>query len=74
MSITSVATYSKGSLLLPGPLELPEGAKVWLQIQTESGPKEAFVRDPLEQVIGIGESGRANGAEKHDEYLKPKVA
>ena len=68
MSISSLATYSQGVLLLPEPLELPEGTKVWLNIQTNP------MTDPLAKVIGIGESGRHDGAGQHDDYLKPKVA
>jgi hypothetical protein len=31
------------------------------------------VYDPLEAVIGIGESGRADGAERHDPYIDGRV-
>ncbi len=67
MSISSSATYSQGVLLLPEPLELPEGAKVWLNIQTN--PVTAPLNDPLAEVIGIGESGRHDGADRHDVFL-----
>jgi len=73
MSISSTATYSHGMLLLPQPLELPEGARVFLQIQTESRAVSATDIDPLAGVIGIGESGREAGADQHDDYLKPWV-
>ena len=46
------------------PLKLGEGAEVRLTVQPVQDD-----HDPLEAVIGIGESGRPDGAEQHDHYI-----
>ena len=72
MSITVEATYEHGSLKPVQPLALTEGARVRLTIEdstTQSG--ELF--DPLADVIGIGDSGRTDGADNHDKYIYGKL-
>ena len=58
------ATYSDGVLKPKEPLALEEGAEVELIVAIPL-PDD----DPLEGVIGIGESGRTNGAANHDHYI-----
>lgn len=58
------ATYENGVLKPIEPLLLPEGAKVSVTIAPS---EEDF--DPLESVIGIGDSGRVDGANQHDHYI-----
>jgi predicted DNA-binding antitoxin AbrB/MazE fold protein len=64
VSITVEATYENGLLKPKQPLRLNEGAEVRLVISTLAEPE-----DPLRDVIGIGESGRTDGAEQHDKYI-----
>jgi predicted DNA-binding antitoxin AbrB/MazE fold protein len=64
VSITVEATYANGVLTPKQPLALPEGADVRLTI--DPAHKD---RDPLEAVIGIGDSGRTDGADNHDHYI-----
>ena len=64
MAIVVEATYERGILRPQGPIELPEGAKVELTITPLGEP-----HDPLKPVIGIGDSGRTDGAEHHDRYV-----
>lgn len=64
MTITFDATYENGVLKPKKPLSLAEGAQV--RVTLTSVEEE---RDPLAGVIGIGSSGRSDGAENHDHYI-----
>jgi predicted DNA-binding antitoxin AbrB/MazE fold protein len=64
MSAVLEAIYENGTLKLAEPLPLPEGTRVRLTVV----PADE-VYDPLAAVIGIGESGRTDGAEHHDRYI-----
>ena len=68
MPIVVDATYQNGILKPKEPLTLAEGAEVRLTIAPAGEPY-----DPLEAVIGIGESGRTDGAEHHDRYIYGKI-
>jgi predicted DNA-binding antitoxin AbrB/MazE fold protein len=68
MTIVMDATYQNGILQPNEPLTLAEGAEVRLTITPAAEPC-----DPLEAVIGIGESGRTDGAEHHDQYIYGKI-
>jgi len=68
MAIVVEATYQNGILKPKEPLALAEGAEVRLTIAPAG---ECY--DPLEAVIGIGESGRTDGAEHHDQYIYGKI-
>jgi predicted DNA-binding antitoxin AbrB/MazE fold protein len=68
MTITIDATFEHGMLKPVQPLDLVEGARVRLTIEDSSIPSEAFA-DPLADVIGIGDSGRTDGADNHDKYI-----
>ena len=68
MTIVVDATYQNGILKPKEPLTLAEGAEVRLTITPAAEPY-----DPLEAVIGIGESGRTDGAEHHDQYIYGKI-
>lgn len=63
MSITIEATFVNGQLRPKSPIPLAEGTAVRVTITPL--PDE----DPLAGVIGIGDSGREDGAEHHDQYL-----
>jgi predicted DNA-binding antitoxin AbrB/MazE fold protein len=64
MSETIKATYENGVLKPKEPLALKEGTEVDLTLTTPPGED-----DPLAGVIGIGNSGRTDGAEQHDHYI-----
>jgi predicted DNA-binding antitoxin AbrB/MazE fold protein len=64
MTLTIHATYENGVLKPIEPLALDEGAEVELIVMTPL-PED----DPLDAVIGIGKSGRTDGAENHDHYI-----
>ncbi|MGH3450146.1 MAG: antitoxin family protein [Haloechinothrix sp.] len=64
MSLVVDATYEDSVLKPKQPLALAEGAEVRLVISPAGEPD-----DPLEQVIGIGESGRTDGADQHDRHI-----
>jgi len=68
MSTVVDAVYENGMLKLAQPLSLPEGMRVRVTIT----PADKDY-DPLEAVIGIGESGRTDGAEHHDQYIYGKI-
>jgi predicted DNA-binding antitoxin AbrB/MazE fold protein len=68
MSTVVDAVYENGMLKLAEPLALPEGMRVRVTIT----PADQDC-DPLEAVIGIGESGRTDGAEHHDKYIYGKI-
>lgn len=63
MNITFDATYENGVLKPQEPLRLAEGAKV--RVTLHAGDEV----DPLAGVIGIGASGRSDGAANHDHYI-----
>jgi predicted DNA-binding antitoxin AbrB/MazE fold protein len=63
MTITFDATYENGVLKPKKPLTLAEGAQVRVTLHT------AEEHDPLAEVIGIGASGRSDGAANHDYYI-----
>lgn len=67
MPMTVEATYEDGVLKPKQPLTLPEGAEVRLTVCALPEPE-----DPLKDVIGIGQSGRTDGAQNHDKYLYGK--
>jgi len=64
MAITIEATYEIGVLKPKEPLTLASGTHVRLTVSPvdEDG-------DPLAGVIGIGSSGRTDGADNHDHYI-----
>jgi predicted DNA-binding antitoxin AbrB/MazE fold protein len=64
MTITAKAVYQNGQLQLTKPVQLPDGTAVHVTITPVD---EDY--DPLDAVIGIGESGRKDGADNHDHYL-----
>ncbi len=66
MAITIEATYKKGVLRPKKRLKLPEGSKVRVTITPVE--EEDFLAD----VIGIGASGRTDGAANHDKYIYKK--
>jgi len=63
MTIELEAVFENGVFKPKQPVALEEGTCVRLTLQT------ADVEDPLEGVIGIGDSGRTDGAENHDHYI-----
>jgi predicted DNA-binding antitoxin AbrB/MazE fold protein len=64
MALTVEAVYENGVLKPKKPLRLAEGTQVQLLVSTADEE-----HDPLASVIGIGQSGRTDGAENHDHYL-----
>ena len=64
MSMTVKATYENGVFKPKEPLVLVEGAEVQLTVQPTKADD-----DPLGAVIGIGDSGRTDGADQHDHYV-----
>jgi predicted DNA-binding antitoxin AbrB/MazE fold protein len=68
MTLTIHATYENGALRPKEPLPLDEGAEVELIVMTPL-PED----DPLDGVIGIGESGRTDGAMDDDHDLLDEV-
>ena len=64
MAITIEATYENGVLKPKQPLALAEGTEVRLTLSPVDED-----HDPLEAVIGIGASGRTDGADQHDRYI-----
>ena len=68
MTITVDATFENGQLKLKQPVALAEGTPVRLTI-TPVVDEE----DPLAAVIGIGDSGRTDGADNHDKYIYGKI-
>jgi predicted DNA-binding antitoxin AbrB/MazE fold protein len=67
MSITIEATVKKGQLRLKNPIGLADGTPVRVTIRPLAAGD-----DPLSDVIGIGASGRTDGADRHDKYLHRK--
>ncbi len=68
MTITVEATYENGTLKLGEPLTLAEGTPVRVTITPVTDED-----DPLAGVIGIGDSGRTDGADNHDKYIYGKI-
>jgi predicted DNA-binding antitoxin AbrB/MazE fold protein len=68
MTITIDATFENGVLRPKEPLALTEGTEVRLAIT----PRDEH-DDPLASVIGIGDSGRMDGADQHDKYIYGKT-
>ena len=64
MTITVEATVEHGVLKPKQPLTMAEGTPVRLTITPLDDNS-----DPLGAVIGIGESGRTDGAASHDHYI-----
>ena len=64
MTLTVEAVYQNGVLKPKRPLSLAEGAEVRLIVS--AGGEDP---DLLEGVIGIGKSGRKDGADNHDHYI-----
>jgi predicted DNA-binding antitoxin AbrB/MazE fold protein len=64
MTLTIEAVYENGVLKPKQPLALVEGTEVRLTLSTVDQDY-----DPLAGVIGIGDSGRADGADNHDHYI-----
>ena len=66
MSISIEAIFKDGAFTPAAPVDLPEGAQVRLTVEAIDGDGKT---DPLAEVIGIGDSGRPDGADNHDKYL-----
>jgi predicted DNA-binding antitoxin AbrB/MazE fold protein len=64
MTITVEAIIKDGKPQLKEPVQLAEGTPVRVTIT----PLDENY-DPLEAVIGIGKSGRTDGADNHDHYI-----
>lgn len=65
MTITIDATYEDGVLKPAQPLPLAEHSRVQVAVSLE-----AMDRDPLDDVIGIGQGPvKGDGADRHDEHL-----
>lgn len=64
MPLTVEAVVQNGQLQFKEPVQLAEGTPVRVVIT----PLDDDV-DPLDAVIGIGSSGRTDGAEQHDHYI-----
>jgi predicted DNA-binding antitoxin AbrB/MazE fold protein len=64
MTITIKATFKNGVLKPRKPLPLVESTVVRVTISPEEKSD-----DPLEGLIGIGSSGRTDGADNHDHYI-----
>jgi len=67
VTITRDAVYRKGRLHFNRPVKFAEGTAVRVTIT----PADEAA-DPLEGIIGIGSSGRADGAKNHDQYVYKK--
>ena len=68
MTITVDATFENGQLKLKDPVALADGTPVRLTITPMAEDD-----DPLAGVIGIGDSGRTDGADNHDKYIYGKI-
>lgn len=68
MTITVEAVYENGVFKPKQPLHLDEGTEVQIIIK-----QPEHVENPLEHVIGIGDSGRTDGAAQHDRYIYGKI-
>jgi predicted DNA-binding antitoxin AbrB/MazE fold protein len=68
MTTTFEAIYEHGVFKPKQPLALAEGTEVRLSLSPVDEKD-----DPLAAVIGIGESGRKDGAENHDKYIYGKL-
>jgi predicted DNA-binding antitoxin AbrB/MazE fold protein len=63
MALTIEAVYENGVLKPKKPLSLAEGTAVRVAVSPLTD------HDPLASVVGIGESGRTDGADNHDRYI-----
>ena len=64
MTLNMEATVTNGKLKLKEPIALAEGTTVRVTITPVTEPD-----DPLAKVVGIGDSGRTDGAANHDHYI-----
>jgi predicted DNA-binding antitoxin AbrB/MazE fold protein len=64
MTLTVEATFENGQLKFKQPVVLAEGTAVRVTIT----PLDEDY-DPLDAVLGIGDSGRTDGADNHDHYI-----
>lgn len=67
MTITVAAIIENGQLKITQPLSLADGITVQVTITPLTE-----IPDPLAGVIGIGDSGRTEGAAQHDKYIYGK--
>jgi len=67
MAITVEATYEHGVIKPKRRLRIAEGSRVQVTITTLEK-----VADPLAGVVGIGASGRTDGARAHDRHIYKK--
>lgn len=68
MILTVEATVENGQLKLKEAVALAEGTAVRVTITPIDEDQ-----DPLAGVIGIGDSGRTDGADNHDKYIYGKI-
>ncbi len=68
MTITINATIENGLLKPKEPLTFPDGTEVRVAVTPIDDDY-----DPLDAVIGIGDSGRTDGADNHDKYIYGKL-
>jgi predicted DNA-binding antitoxin AbrB/MazE fold protein len=64
MTITVEATYENGVFKPKQTVDLDEGTEVRLTLNIVNEDN-----DPIKDVIGIGDSGRTDGAANHDHYI-----
>jgi hypothetical protein len=64
VTITVEAVFRDGQLQFKEPVPLADGTPVRVAITPVDDDY-----DPLEAVIGIGDSGRTDGADQHDHYI-----
>ena len=67
MTLTVEAVYENGQLKFKEPLALADGTAVRVTIT----PVDEAA-DPLDRMIGACDTGRTDGAAKHDRYLYGK--
>jgi len=74
--MTIEAYVENGQIVLPGPLELPNGTKVTVSVSSHSESegiakveKRRTINDRLRDVIGQARGLPADFAENHDHYL-----
>jgi predicted DNA-binding antitoxin AbrB/MazE fold protein len=67
MTLTLEATYENGQLKFKEPVLLAEGTTVRVTITPLNADD-----DPLADFVGSLDTGRTDGAERHDEYLSKK--
>jgi len=74
--MTIEAYVENGQIVLPGPLELPNGTKVTVSVSGESetgglvrDEPRRTINDRLKDVIGKAEGLPSDFAKNHDHYL-----